>query len=348
MQEEPLITAQKKFFWPLLSYTLGVFVFTGSGVYMLSMAFNTVYVQLIPLLFGTGLLAGIWFMSRALLKLEGYHLYKDRLEILSLTGNPKRTVYYKDIDGYAELDKAERSARWKHLVLYTTHGNCEISGRYYTNYEEMKQRLIEGKVKDAEAENKDARKTLKQLCALFAGFALLSAGVTLCFIFQDNRPAEQSAVTHISGVITNQPEISHVSRGSDFIRIYLEQHPAFVFDIKGAAYRSMQKQPYLHNVVPGDTLYLGIAADDYLKKLTRKKKLSFFDKTVNYRFIKVYELSDSNYNYLLLTNYTDSLHTGVSSLAYIFGASTLLALLVCGFFYHRYQEITLSAGVVGV
>jgi hypothetical protein len=108
----------------------------------------------------------------------------------------------------------------------------------------------------------------------------------------------------ISGTIINKAEVTSPAKGGDYVHIQLAEYPEYTFTISGISFKALYTQLYVENVKIGDTLYLEITKNDYVKKITKEdKNLTFSDKYVNYKSIQVYTLADKEYQYSTLDDY---------------------------------------------
>jgi hypothetical protein len=143
-------------------------------------------------------------------------------------------------------------------------------------------------------------------CAV--GLALVAV-LLLCgafhLSFTSNKELKHTELQAITGEIINIAKIKKGAKGSRTIEIKLKSYPEFSFNISGNAFAATNAARYVENVTTGDTLYLDILKDDYLKKLVQEKPLNFCDRYLNYSFISVYGLRHKNITYLYLYDYNE-------------------------------------------
>ncbi|MFY8109093.1 MAG: hypothetical protein ACOVO9_08875 [Bacteroidia bacterium] len=139
---------------------------------------------------------------------------------------------------------------------------------------------------------------------------LILIGSSLLYIsfklyFEKEQPFENTDLTKLTDVITNEVKLNTGSKGSKSILLNLKKYPEFKFQIIGNGFQSMNIDNFLNNVKQGDTISLSIMTDDFNKKITKEKELTFYDKSVNYSFIYVLGVSDKNQNYLNIYDYNE-------------------------------------------
>jgi hypothetical protein len=241
----------------------------------------------------------------SILAFDSILIYKDRVEIKSILGFLKRTIYLKDIVGYTEIEKKNKYLTWTDLTIYTDRTKYKLSSNLYSNYIQLKFALISGKKEDHTERENWFRKNSRIFGIVFFSLAIACFVASYRFYIKAQSPVSPAALKTIKGVITNEAEIHKGSKGSRSILIYLKEYPYFQFQVDGNAYSAAHSNMYVERVNPGDTLYLEIEMNEYLMKLTRLEEPAFWTKHVNYKFIRVYGLCDKNECYLSVANYVN-------------------------------------------
>ncbi|POY35000.1 hypothetical protein C3K47_17230 [Solitalea longa] len=242
----------------------------------------------------------------SILWVDNLEIYADKLIVKSILGYIKKTIYFEEIKSWTEIDKKNKYLTWTDLTIYTEETRYKITSNAYHNYYLIRSYLINGKQRDLEGEkNWQKRNNLYYSIGSSLIGALLFYGAYNSYLKKDKQ-LSYNELSKISSVIINQPEITKGSKGSKSIKIKLKDYPNFDFDINGVAFSSTYVDDYINYVNTGDTLNVYILKDEYLKKITKEKKLNFFDKTVNYQFISVYGLTDAQKIYLSLSSYNET------------------------------------------
>jgi hypothetical protein len=278
-------------------------IMIGFGCFSMYSGWSDIYPQLIPILVGGVILSIALVLIYTNGRIDRLEIHKDRMEVKSLFGRMKSTIYKNEILAWTEMEKSTRSKSWKILRLYMGEKMYRISSNSYKNYELIKDELVEGKERDIELEIQQNKKELKQL-----GLVFLTAGIFLLGIFfyqysNVNKKVTAADLTTIEQVVTSPISIHKGAKGRKSIRLKLKDYPDFKFEIDNTAYQATAADAFVANVQTGDTLFVDITTPEYQMKLSKEKELGFFDKTINYRTIDVYGLRDKNHVYLTNENY---------------------------------------------
>ncbi len=297
-----LIESETKKAGYFFKWLLGIFS-CAAGIFCFMIAFRDVYPELLIITVGLIVFAIGFALIYTLDPLDRLEIYKDRLEIKSMFGKNKLTIYRDEITAWTEVESNSKNISWLELTLYTQEKKYLISGNIYKNYEPIKEELIKGKERDVEIEIQIRKKRAKTLAALF-----ISVGIIFLFIFfyqfmSKNKALTPADITTLKEVITSDVRITKGSKGSRSICLDLMHYPDFNFEINNTTFKATAADDFVANVRTGDTIEVEIATDEYQMKLTKEKELGFFDKTVNYRTIAIYGLRDKNRAYLLLAGY---------------------------------------------
>jgi hypothetical protein len=303
-----LLTSETKKGVYFFKWTPGI-IAIGFGCFSIYSGLGDVYPQLIPILVGLVVITVGIVLIYTNDTIDQLEIHKDRVEIKSLFGRMKPTIYKNEILAWTEIEKSNKGKSWKVLTLYMGEKTYRISSNSYKNYELIKDELVEDKERDIELEIQQNKKELKQL-----GFVLLSAGAFLLGIFfyqysNANKEITPADLTTVEQVVTSPISIQKSSKGHRSIRLKLKDYPDFKFEIDNTAYKATAADEFVANVQTGDTLFVDIARSEYQMKLSKEKELGFFNKTVNYRTIDVYGLRDKNQVYLNNENYNENNHS---------------------------------------
>jgi hypothetical protein len=237
--------------------------------------------------------------------LDSILIYSDRLKVKSIFGNTKKTIFLDEITFWTEIEKENKHKKWTELTLYTERTKLKLSSSIYNNYPELKKALVRGKRRDFAREKKWSRRNNLYYAIGFTILGGLFLYLGYHYYMTKDEEIIYSDLHTIRDVITNKAEIHKGSKGSKSIQIRLKSYPPFNFDIDGLAYSATYASEYVANVKVGDTLYVEVLKEEYEMKLSKEKPLGFWDKTVNYSFIRVYELRDKNRIYLSLSGYNE-------------------------------------------
>lgn len=251
------------------------------------------YMQIDSLLFGAFFgLIGIGAIL-ALFILEPLEVYNDRLIIKSIFQNPKKTIFLKDINSYKEI----KNGKLAELTIFTNTGSYYLTSSYIANYQQIKDALTQGKPRNVNAEKLYQRKTSK-----YFGIAFVIIGPLILLAFGNiyinkDKDVLPQQLSTIKATVLTEPE-THKSS----LNITVTEFPAFKFYLAGSNLKATNSHLFMTNISTKDTVEIDILTDDYEKKLTKTKPLSFWDKSFRYKSINIYGLRDANQSYLSLSN----------------------------------------------
>lgn len=231
------------------------------------------------------------------------YIYVDKFESRTFFDIFKNTINYEDINSWTETKKENKTEIWFDLTIYSNKTKFCISSLYYHDYQSIKAILTNGKKRNIKNE-----KTNEERIKLYFKIFILLFGLLIIygvFYISKNRTEKIfiEETIRIEDVITNKPQIEKGSRGSRFVHIKLKKFPKFTFQLAGVNYSATYISDLVDKVKVGDTLYLDIKKDDYLKKLAKEKELGFWDKYSNYEFIYIVGLKDKNMEYLSVDDF---------------------------------------------
>lgn len=283
-------------------------MFGGVAVYLLRISIAKEYPDLVGVILGSffGVLAllcwGITYPLGALI------IYDDRIVRNSILGRPNKVIPLEDIVKWDEIVSEKKDNR--KVTIYTPTSKFSMS-HLEQGYDELMQLVSGENLKRTSAFNDSAyamnrfnrreRKYTKYaLIVLFMLSGWLFWGGLDGYLNPDNdfRNLELSTV---AGTITETPQKITPSKGGTHIDIQLKNFPNYTFEIYGNGC-SATKSGY-GKINSGDSVFIGISKDQYQKKITKEKGLSFFDKVINYHSINVYEFSNKDEKFLAIENY---------------------------------------------
>ncbi len=332
MNEEPTIKSVSSFRTNLAILLAGGIGLLSLSYYLISISLKAPYPQIPGIIVG-GLLGsiGLWGLI-SIYQFDFIFIFSDHFRAKSILGNTKKVIYFNDITGWTEIEKKNKYSKWTVLIIYTEKTKYKINSSIYKNCYEIKRTLTKGKPRDIKKQNNWYRRN-----RLFYTIGFLTIGSVFLYasyhsFLKKDRQIQYSELHTVTDIITNKAEIKKGSKGSRSIVIKLKSYPYFNFEISANGYSATNKSDYVSNVKIGDTLHLDIMKDEYQMKLSGEKQPGFWDKTVNYHLIHIYELRDKNNTYLSLSGYNKELKEDASFGIWLFGIIGVIA-LVSGFLY---------------
>jgi len=298
-------------FFPLFG---GVF-FSVFSVWSLRGAVVNGYPQIVPIIFGS-LFGGFALLIWGAMYLQGgfFAIYEDRLVVYSYLRTKIKTIFIGDIVKWVE-DKNDDDDTRKSITVYTSNKKYSIvrDDEEY-DYEAIKKHLTKGNVNgtsiihNKENDENLSRQSTNKVMSIFYVIAiafcswLIYAG--LRSYFNPNDEFNNLSLTEISGAIISTPESHKRSGRSDYsyVRFDLKNYPEFHFYMKNSGYDATYKEG-LYRIKSDDSVFIKIPTEDYQKKITKEKLLTFADKTDASNIILVYAFRDSKNSYLSFDDY---------------------------------------------
>lgn len=302
-EDAPLIKSISTFWFVGSILLIGAAFFSVIGYFLIKDAFSIKYIQIGSLLLGSISLLAAAYTFYLVWNFDTLHIYYDRLVITSIFGYTKRTILLKDITAWAETEKEDKRMKLYTLTIYTDLTNYKIYSILYANYAS-----IRGILTSATKRSLEKQRAIYRRKKLWSSFFLLTISVAwLCGTYylytHKNDVVTSSDLVLLMDEVSNTPEITKGAKGSRSIDIRLKKHSEFNFRLSGDSYRASSAGSYVANVKLGDTVYVGILNTDYRKKIIKDTTLSFWEKSVDYTTIPVYDLSDTSKSYLNVADY---------------------------------------------
>ena len=303
MNDQKIIKSENSFLTYLLTLCFGGLTLCSFSYYIISISIKTPYPQIFGLLLGSilGIIGLLCFVK--IYKLDSLIIYSDRIIIKSFFRNTKKVIYLNQITTWIEIEKENKYSKWKELTIFTNQTKYKLHSGIYNNYSQLKNIITKGVKRNLIIENNWYYKQKTFLALMFSLIGTLFIFGSFKLYFDKFKEIQKNEIQTINDIITNKVRITKESLYSRSIKIKLKSYPNFLFEISGNAYRATNSIEYVTNVSIGDSLKIKIMKDEYQKKISRKSKLNFSDKTINYSIISVLGLADKKHTYLSISNY---------------------------------------------
>ncbi len=302
-EDEPPIKSINTFWFLGSILLIGAALFSFVGCLLITDAFSLKYIQIGSLLFGSISILAAAYTFYLLWNFDTLHIYYDRLIIKSMLGYTKRTILLKDITAWAETEKEDKGKILYTLTIYTDRTSYKIYSILYANYASIRDILTSAAKRSLEKQRAIYRQNKKWSSFFLFVIAATCLYATSYFYSHKNDAITPSDLVLLMDEVSNTPEITKGAKGSRSIDIRLKKHSEFNFRLSGDSYRASSASSYVANVKLGDTVYVGILDSDYRMKIAKDTTLSFWEKSMGYNTIPVYDLSDTSRSYLDIADY---------------------------------------------
>lgn len=298
---KPINIETKTKFSTLIILILGGIGFCFLSFYLTSISLEAEYPQI------AGLILGLFFGAFGLLsifsiwQLKKYDFDGEKLIVKSIFNTPKKVIYVRDIKSYKEIEKENKSGKWKDLTIFTDRQKEKISSSTISNYFQLKSALTKGLIRDEYSESLWLYKVNKRFGIGFIIIGLLFSFGMLNVYLKKDIEIQSNQLTTLTGTISETPKIDR-RKSSRWINLKLVEYPKFNFKISGIRFHAAYSNAIVAELKASNQIELDILKDTYDKKISRTKELTFIDKTVNYNQITVNGLRKDDRVYLRLEN----------------------------------------------
>ncbi|MBI1307199.1 MAG: hypothetical protein GC181_11405 [Bacteroidetes bacterium] len=242
---------------------------------------------------GLAMLIGLSFLRRIV-------VFSDRIEEQNQKGDVKKVTMRSEFTSWvllSQLPIPKERIRFEELILFKGKKKYRLAALYINEFENIVSVLTEKLPNNKDyIENYSSRfKKGNNLGILILGIMVLSMGMISGFRKTDD--TQPSDLVMVKGTLKDSMEVDYIKRNTSLL-LHLHEYPDFVFRLSGAQKLPMHPEKIAAKFENGDSVFVRIRKDDFLKKISREKKLSFSDKHFNYKFIDIYGLRNSNSEYI--------------------------------------------------
>jgi hypothetical protein len=234
-------------------------------------------------------------------------LYDGELVFISFWGYRLYSVLLSDIKEYEIEYKESKGTEWECLTIHTNTDIYRINSSGRKNYEALKTVII----RDAEIDGPMVESRFITRSRRW-GFFLCIVGpalfVTALFLY-DPTIYKERKLLQIRDVITSKIEISGGGKSGKSIQIRLQRFPRMHFSVSGKRLKIMNKDKFLAQVYTGDTITVGMLADEYQSKIELKGNPDFWTRHFRFNHIKVYGLKKGYDEFLPIHDYYEEERT---------------------------------------
>ena len=238
---------------------------------------------------------------------ETHFFYQDRLVSKSFFDYFEKTIFYKDIERWTEIEKENKHTKWTDLRIYTKNNSACFTSTMNSDYKSIRKRVIKGKKRDVQAEKNWFKRNTIYYCI---GFALFGLGVIALGYRSDSDIPQKinfDDLKEITGIVERiEIEESSGRRGrnkSYWLEIELKNHPKFTFELNGNSYRAANISSAISKISVSDKVSVYVSKNQYEMKISKTKPPDFWTKRFYDFRLGVYQLEHRLGTYLNLKNY---------------------------------------------
>lgn len=259
--------------------------------FTIPVAFDTKYVQLLPLVIGV--LFGLFgmFCLASLPKTYDIIVSKEGLVFDSILGINTKQYHWDEIDSYTYKVTKDKKGTEESFKIYIGDKVIGLSSIYYKDYEKLFH-FLSKKIKINAEEQVKRNKSDKVIGGRISiGFGLLTIIAGLYLGFSPYSNFDESDLRLVSGTLASfEYYEARKSRDNNF-RIKMAEYPDFSFVISDRDSRnSKAHKAFVESIKSGENVAVKILRISYDKKISKTKKLNFWDKTIDYSVIDTYEV----------------------------------------------------------
>lgn len=272
---------------------LGFLFFSTISYFLLDNAFSLEYPQLIPLLLGIFFSVFAIVSLYALATLKHYEIKDGKLYIKSITNQTAKFINITDIRDYNEIVKSNKYFSWYDLTLFTRSENIRISSNLITDYNSLKHYITYGKEQNIDSKYNWEYRNNKKFGIGFVLFSTIVLSVLFYAQFRNDTSVTNYSFQKIEGRVAKHLKIFGKDSEESF-KVKLKEFPDFTFEISEMNFYYTNPNELVLNIYKNDLVELEILSSTYNKKIAKTEDLSFWEKAINYGYIKAYSLKVNN------------------------------------------------------
>ncbi len=286
-------------FTAFLILLLGGIGFCVLSYNIISNAFYSDYPQVDDLIIGLsfGIIGSLCMLS--VWSLKKYEFDGEKLVIKSILNTTKKIIYLRDIIGYNEIEKENKYVQWTDLTIFTKKTKEKISSSTVSNYNLLKTELTKNIERDFNSETNWSYRVQRRYGIGFVLTAILFLIASLYTYSNKDVIIKPTDLTTITATISENPKIEK-GRSSRTINLKLKEYPKYKFKISGVRFEIAESYAIISELNVNDKIEVDILTDTFEKKVSKKKPLTFLEKSINYSQIKVNGLRRNEKIYLRL------------------------------------------------
>ena len=266
--------------------------------YLGSTAFEEEYVQIAPL--ALSIFFGVFALSSfaAILTLRYFTIHGETLIIKTALGGIVDEVSRPQITSWTKTPKKAQSNNRQELYLHLEARTVKLRSSYLGDRDAVLAWLgTPSSIQESIEPDNDKPDRVTFKISLVLGVLALIA--TLLGLRQILSTHEASETIQISSTLSLVEKVTGGRHGGvPSLHIGLADHPDFTFTVNSGVMSEQSIDIFIHDSKIGDRVYLKILAKDMRRKIRKEEELTFWDRSINYRFIDIIGLHYADLTYV--------------------------------------------------
>jgi hypothetical protein len=210
----------------------------------------------------------------------------------------KRYNFAEIATHYSEYFEGKYNSWTEYYLIFNTNEKITLIDSEYSNFNDFF-----SKIKINVKENKVLN--TKLLKPKFLKYSIICGIISFIIFyfssyFYDFNTIKNSDFNFFTSLLQNEIKVVKESKGKKHFEFALVDQPQFLFKITGSSYESINNNnQFINSFEKGSKITIGIKKDEYDRKISKQKALSFIDKYLHYATIQVEQVKNSENKFLI-------------------------------------------------
>jgi hypothetical protein len=268
---------------------------------LLSVVFDKTYPQFIEVFFTFFIGFISVYLVFAYFKKRSIYLYKDHISFRFGFLLKSIEVRNDAILSWAEVAKSNKRGEWKELTIFTATKKYRFQSNHYNGYELLKDNITKEKPRNLDFEENWKTPLNRNISLLLIVLGLIFLFFSAKSLLNSNKLVDKNQLVETNLIVKSGLKIIRY-KNSESIHLRFTDNPEFEFTIDPSIFNDGAKK-FISDINRRDTLTISISKEDFEKKISKTKPLTFEDKSFGYYTIYLYSISHKDKSYLSLDEY---------------------------------------------
>lgn len=294
---EYLFKSEKRLPYRII-YIGGIIFTLFFSVYFFSINNRTYSIQKLETIFPAFLFLLSLIILFVFVSIPDMYFTNSGVELRSIFGFKKSTIKFDEIESWVTRERKSKYEKWETLTIITKENkSIKISGYHFSNYYEIKDLLIRGKRKNLELEKR--LKTTEKFNFAIGSFIVAIIFLFIAFQFSKDPTLTESEVKKINGILSDNIYVEQDKKIKTLV-VKLENISNLKFIVNSISFDQTKTDDLINEAKKGDSITLTIRKADFIKKISKKENLNFFEKLWSAGKIEIVQIEKGNIEYLSL------------------------------------------------